>query len=43
MNTPAVAEGNWSFRITPWMLEREIQDRLRGMIETYGRAPSHER
>ena len=39
MNTPAVAEGNWRFRITPWMLERGIRDRLAKMVATYGRAP----
>lgn len=37
MNTPAVADGNWTFRLMPWMLDREIQDRLAGMISTYGR------
>jgi 4-alpha-glucanotransferase len=40
MNTPAVAEGNWRFRITPWMLDREIRDRLADMVATYGRAPT---
>jgi 4-alpha-glucanotransferase len=38
MNTPAVAEGNWTFRVTPWMLAPEIQQRLAEMITTYGRA-----
>jgi 4-alpha-glucanotransferase len=38
MNTPAIAEGNWAFRITPWMLAPEIQQRLAEMITTYGRA-----
>ncbi len=38
MNTPAVGEGNWTFRITPWMLAPEIQNRLAEMITTYGRA-----
>jgi len=37
MNTPAVADGNWTFRITPWMLDGGIRDRLAAMIETYGR------
>ncbi len=37
MNTPAVAEGNWAFRIMPWMLARDIQRQLAEMIETYGR------
>lgn len=39
MNTPSVADGNWTFRITPWMLGSEIRHRLAGLIETYGRAP----
>ncbi|MEE4273271.1 MAG: 4-alpha-glucanotransferase [Thermoanaerobaculales bacterium] len=38
MNTPSVGEGNWRFRITPWMLGHEIHDRLAGLVETYGRA-----
>ena len=37
MNTPAVGEGNWRFRITPPMLSEGILARLRGLIETYGR------
>jgi 4-alpha-glucanotransferase len=40
MNTPSIAEGNWRFRITPWMLSEEIQHRLAEMVWTYGRAPS---
>jgi 4-alpha-glucanotransferase len=40
MNTPAVAEGNWRFRITPWMLSEEIQQRLADLVDTYGRAPA---
>ena len=40
MNTPAVADGNWTFRLMPWMLDNGIRDRLAGMIETYGRKPS---
>lgn len=39
MNTPAVADGNWTFRIMPWMLAEDIRDRLAMMVETYGRAP----
>lgn len=42
MNTPAIAEGNWDFRITPWMLGDEIRHRLAGLIETYGRAPDQQ-
>jgi len=37
MNTPAVADGNWTFRLTPWMLDSDIRDRLAEMIGTYGR------
>ncbi len=37
MNTPAVAEGNWSFRLMPWMLGAEIRGRLAEMVETFGR------
>ncbi|HSL16700.1 MAG TPA: 4-alpha-glucanotransferase [Methylomirabilota bacterium] len=43
MNTPAVADGNWTFRITDWMLADEIRDRLAEMVETYGRAPARPR
>jgi 4-alpha-glucanotransferase len=39
MNTPAVGEGNWRFRITPAMLGEGIQARLREQIEVYGRMP----
>lgn len=37
MNTPAVAEGNWSFRLMPWMLGAEIRERLAEMVVTFGR------
>jgi len=37
MNTPGVAEGNWGFRLTPWMLGTEIRDQLAEMVWTYGR------
>jgi 4-alpha-glucanotransferase len=37
MNTPAVADGNWTFRITPWMLDHTIRTRLAEMVATYGR------
>jgi 4-alpha-glucanotransferase len=40
MNTPGTAEGNWIFRITPWMLGEGIRDRLAELIETFGRAPA---
>jgi 4-alpha-glucanotransferase len=42
MNTPSVADGNWTFRITPSMLSHEIQQRLADLIYTYGRAPRPE-
>lgn len=37
MNTPGVAEGNWRFRITQWMLSDWHQQRLAELIRTYGR------
>jgi len=37
MNTPAVGDGNWRFRLTPAMLGEGIRIRLRGLIATYGR------
>ena len=37
MNTPAVGDGNWTFRITPWMLGDEIRARFAEMVHTYGR------
>jgi 4-alpha-glucanotransferase len=37
MNTPAVAEGNWVFRLMPWMLDTKIRDRFAGMVRTFGR------
>ena len=40
MNTPAVGEGNWRFRITPRMLSEGIQARLWDMVEAYGREPA---
>ncbi len=43
MNTPAVGDGNWTFRITPWMLADTIRDRFAEMIDTYGRATEKRR
>lgn len=37
MNTPGVAEGNWRFRVTNWMLSDWHQRRLAELIKTYGR------
>ena len=42
MNTPSVGEGNWTFRITPWMMGEAIQRRLANMVETYGRGPERD-
>jgi 4-alpha-glucanotransferase len=40
MNTPAVGEGNWRFRITPRMLGEGLQARFWDLVETYGREPA---
>jgi 4-alpha-glucanotransferase len=37
MNTPASAEGNWSWRFTEGALTDELRERLRGMTAIYGR------
>ncbi|HPC82992.1 MAG TPA: 4-alpha-glucanotransferase [Thermoanaerobaculaceae bacterium] len=37
MNTPGVADGNWRFRITDWMLSDWHQRRLAELVEVYGR------
>jgi len=37
MNTPGVADGNWRFRLTDWMLDPGVRDRLAGLIRLYGR------
>jgi 4-alpha-glucanotransferase len=39
MNTPGVAEGNWRFRITPWMLSGWHQERLAELNWVFGRSP----
>ncbi len=39
MNTPGKAEGNWGFRITPWMLDAALQARLADLVDAYGRWP----
>ncbi len=38
MNRPAIAEGNWQWRLLPEQLTPEITKRLRGLTEIYGRA-----
>ncbi|RYE89530.1 MAG: 4-alpha-glucanotransferase, partial [Myxococcales bacterium] len=40
MNTPGLADGNWSFRLKAGSLNQEIQARLRRMSEVYGRTRS---
>ena len=37
MNRPGVAEGNWRFRITRWMLDDRIRDRFAGLVRLYTR------
>jgi len=37
MNTPGRADGNWTFRLMPWMLDVDIQQRLAGLVDLYGR------
>ncbi len=37
MNTPGIADGNWRFRITDWMLSDWHQRRLAELVEVYGR------
>jgi len=37
MNTPGVADGNWRFRLTDWMLDPGVRDRLAGLVRLYGR------
>lgn len=33
----AVADGNWTFRMMPWMLGTKIRNRFGGMVKTFGR------
>ncbi len=37
MNTPAVARGNWTFRLTEWMLSDALSSRFAEMAWLYGR------
>ncbi len=39
MNFPGRPSGNWSWRFTPAMLAEAHRDRLREMVEVYGREP----
>lgn len=38
MNTPAMPAGNWSWRLLPGSLPGDAADRLRSLVELYGRA-----
>ncbi|MEE8525612.1 MAG: 4-alpha-glucanotransferase [Thermoanaerobaculia bacterium] len=42
MNTPAVAEGNWSWRLRESQLTPELARRLRALVESGDRSPSGE-
>ncbi len=37
MNTPGLAEGNWTFRLTNEMLDADVAARFRNLVDTYGR------
>lgn len=37
MNKPSEANGNWRFRITPWMLDEAVRDRLAEALWVYDR------
>ncbi len=37
MNTPGRGDGNWRFRLTPWMLDPAVRDRLAHLAWVYGR------
>ncbi len=39
MNTPGIADGNWTFRISPEMMAEGPAARFRALVETYGRGP----
>jgi 4-alpha-glucanotransferase len=39
MNFPSKAEGNWGWRYQPGAITKELSDRLKTLIYTYGRAP----
>jgi 4-alpha-glucanotransferase len=39
MNTPGRGLGNWEFRILPWTLKEEIQNRLSDLVWVFGRRP----
>lgn len=40
MNTPGVPDGNWRFRLTPWMLSEGLQSHLADLNWVYGRSPA---
>ncbi|NOZ79328.1 MAG: 4-alpha-glucanotransferase [Acidobacteria bacterium] len=37
MNTPGRGDGNWTFRLTGWMLDPGIRDRFGDLVGLYGR------
>jgi 4-alpha-glucanotransferase len=39
MNFPSKAEGNWGWRYQPGAITKELSDRFKTLIYTYGRAP----
>ena len=39
MNTPSVSDGNWTWRIQPEMLTRELSERLAAIVEVTDRTP----
>jgi 4-alpha-glucanotransferase len=40
MNRPATASGNWRWRVREDQLDPALADRLRELVETYGRGDS---
>jgi 4-alpha-glucanotransferase len=38
MNTPGTTAGNWSWRLQPGQLTRELAHRLRELTQEFGRA-----
>lgn len=41
MNIPGTALGNWQWRFDWWQLKSEMQDKIAGLIDKYGRNPNH--
>jgi len=40
MNTPASAQGNWRWKLTPGALTADVGDRLRGLCRLFNRLPA---